>query len=102
MNLSEYLMVGEFRNDSQTDMRLFLEMSCEEVILSPGHHVELFAMLSTDLQPITIAPVADGWHVFPHKVFDPDWHIRFNGQLIKAGFPTRLADFNPPGDHATQ
>jgi len=23
---------------------------------------------------------------------DPDWHLRFNGKILKPGYPTRLAD----------
>jgi len=29
--------------------------------------------------------------VFPHKEFDPDWHVRFNGKVLKAQHPLRLS-----------
>jgi hypothetical protein len=39
MSSDEYVIVAEFTNETSNEMRIFLEMSCEEVFLSPGHHV---------------------------------------------------------------
>ena len=92
MQPSDYLVVGQFRNDTPGEIRLLLEMTCEEVILSPGHTVELLARPHPDLLPLTIDVIADGLQVFPYRVADPDWHIRFKAKLIKPAYPTRLSE----------
>jgi len=74
-------------------MSLHLEMLGEEVILAPGHEVELLALPLEGLLPIAVAYVQGGIQVHPHKEFDPDWHVRFRGQLIRAGQPTVLTDY---------
>jgi hypothetical protein len=94
MSSDEYVIVAEFTNETSNEMRIFLEMSCEEVFLSPGHHVELLAKPMAGLLPITISYNVDGLQVFPNRAFDPDWHLRFKGQLIKPQYPTRLSDFD--------
>ena len=90
--MSEFLTVGVFRNDTTDKLRLFLEMLGEEIVLSPGHAVELVARPSPDLLPITIDYVSGGLQIHPCREFDPDWHIRFRGKLIRAGHPTLLSD----------
>lgn len=93
-DLSEKLLVvvAEFCNDTQQEMTLYLEMLGEEVIMSPGHTVELLAKDTNDLLPLTIGYVERGIQVHPYKELDPDWHVRFNGKLIRAGHPTILAE----------
>ena len=91
MNQSDHIVVAEFKNDTATEMRIFLEMTCEEIYLEPGQHIELLAKPTAGLLPITIAYLSDGLQVFPHKEFDPDWMIRFEGKLIKPQYPTRLS-----------
>ena len=92
MSPSEYLVVGEFRNDTPKEMSLYLEMTCEEVVLAPGDEVELLARPDPDLLPLTTDIVEGGLQIHPCRVFDPDWHIRFKGKLMKPGYPTRLAE----------
>ena len=92
MNPAEYLVVTELTNDTDREMRIFLEMTCEEIFLAPGHHIQLLAKHTDELLPITIQYIDDGLQIFPHKEFDPDWHIRFMGEVIKPGYPTRLAE----------
>jgi hypothetical protein len=89
---SDLVVVGEFRNDTAGDMRLYLELVPEELIMAPGHEITLLARASADLLPIHVAVVNDGLQIHARKEFDPDWHVRFRGKLIKAGTPTRLAD----------
>jgi hypothetical protein len=91
MDTSQHIVVAAFTNDTSHEMRIFLEMTCEEVLLAPGHHIELLASASPDLLPITIAYLSDGLQVFPHKEFDPQWMIRFEGKLIRPQYPTRLS-----------
>lgn len=73
-------------------MKLYLEMVPEEVTLSPGDEVELLARPSEGLLPLGVVRVEDGFHIHAHKEWDPDWHVRFQGKVIKARTPTRLAD----------
>ena len=88
-----FVTVASFRNDSEAELRLSLEMLCEEVVLSPGHCVDLLARPSKDLLPITICYLdgGRGLQVYPHREGDPQWHVRFKGTLIRAGYPTILA-----------
>lgn len=92
MDPSRYPTVAVFMNDGDSDMSLHLEMLAEEVILAPGHRVELLAKPSSGLLPLTIGHFAGGLQIHPHQEFDPDWHVRFNGKVIRAGHPTRLAE----------
>jgi hypothetical protein len=64
-----------------------------EVVMSPGHEVELLAYPGEGLLPITIDYVEGGLQIHPNKEFDPDWHVRFGGKLIPVvGNPTVLAE----------
>ncbi|OWQ91898.1 hypothetical protein CDN99_05890 [Roseateles aquatilis] len=89
-DISNYVVVGHFKSDTDAVMALYLEMLGEEVHLLPGQEVELLAAPDPNLLPITVLLVPIGMHVHPYKVFDPDWHVRFNGRVIRAGNPTRL------------
>lgn len=87
---SEYPVVGVFQNDTNEDMFLYLEMTCEVVILAPGHMVELLAEPAPELLPLTILGVTQGLQIYS-GVGNPDWHIRFQGKLIKPTY-THLSD----------
>jgi hypothetical protein len=84
--------VAALRDTSNSEMRLYLEMLGEEVVLSPGHEIELLALQSDDLLPITIDYVQGGLQIHPHKELDPDWHVRFRGKVLRAGHPTVLSE----------
>lgn len=73
-------------------MSLFLEMTCEEVVLSPGHQIDLLAKQHPDLLPLTINLVEGGLQIHPHKVWDPEWLIRFGERVFKPAYPTKLLD----------
>ncbi|WP_294767896.1 hypothetical protein [uncultured Rhodoferax sp.] len=92
MTPSSYPVVGRFKNDTKSEMTLYLEMVPEEVTLSPGDEVELLARPSEDLLPLDVVRVEDGFHIHAHKEWDPDWHVRFRGKVIKARTPTRLIE----------
>ncbi|QFZ86237.1 hypothetical protein GFK26_27470 [Variovorax paradoxus] len=93
MTPENYPVVGKFKNKTAVAMTLYLEMVPEEVILEPGDEVELLAQPTDNLLPLDIAPVDGGLQIHAHKEGDPDWHVRFNGHVIKAGNPTRLSDY---------
>jgi hypothetical protein len=82
MRALDYVIVGEFCNETQSDLSLFLELVPEQVVLSPGHSVELLAKPSDDLLPLTINLVEGGLQIYAHKEYVPDWHVRFNGKVI--------------------
>lgn len=94
MNPDDYITVARFSNGTSGEMRIYLEMLGDEVVLSPGHEIELLARLSEKLLPILVQYAGDGIQVFAHQEPDPDWHIRFNGRIYCTGQPnpTRLAD----------
>lgn len=93
MTTPDYLIVGCFRNDTSSDLHLYLELIPEEVILSPGHSIDLLAKPTDGLLPLTISYVVDGLQIHALRAFDPDWHVRFNGKVIKVGNPTCLKDY---------
>ena len=93
MTPENYPVVGRFKNETVFAMTLYLEMLPEEVILEPGDQVELLALPTDNLLPLDVVPVEGGLHIHAHKKWDPDWHVRFRGRVIKAGNPTRLSDY---------
>jgi hypothetical protein len=82
MRALDYVVVGVFRNETQNELSLFLELVPEQVVLSPGHSVELLAKPSDDLLPLTINLVEGGLQIYAHMEAVPDWHVRFNGKTI--------------------
>jgi hypothetical protein len=94
LNSVDYVTVATFSNDTSRDMRIYLEMIGDEVVLSPGHQIDLLARPSKRLHPLTLNYVRDGVQVFAAQDPDPDWHIRFKVHVYRAGRPTatRLAN----------
>ena len=88
-----YPVVLDIENHGPEDMEVWLEMVPECVILSPGHRIELLARPDEDLLPLDVSRSTGSWVVHAHRTFDPDWHVRFKGHLLKPATPTRLADF---------
>jgi hypothetical protein len=84
----QHISVAHFSNDTQAPITLYLELLGEEVVLAPGMEVDLLALPSDQLLPLSICHVEGGIQIYPHKEFDPDWHVRFNGKVIRAGHPT--------------
>jgi hypothetical protein len=91
MKDEELVVVGAFTNNTGFEMRLFLEMLGEEVVMAPGHSVELMASNNPDLLPLTVSYVDGGLQIHPYMEFDPNWHVRFNGKIVRAGHPTLLS-----------
>lgn len=88
-----YPIVGTFKNETTSDMTLYLEVIPEEVILSPGDEIELLARPSANLLPLVVERVEDGFQIYAHREADPDWHVRYRGCVIKAAHPTRLSNY---------
>jgi hypothetical protein len=93
MTGGQHVCVGVFSNDTEQEMTLYLEMLGEEIVLAPGHSIELLALPLKELLPLAISRVKGGLQIHPHKEFDPDWHVRFMGKVIRAGHPTILAEY---------
>ena len=92
MNSGQHVCVAHFHNETSVPMTLHLEMLGEEVVLAPGQQVELLALPLPDLLPLAINYVKGGLQIHPHKEFDPNWHVRFKGRVIRAGHPTILSE----------
>lgn len=90
----KYRTIGIFSNETDKNMSLFLEMTCEEVILSPDHQVELLAEDMDEYFPMNILYHSDSLQIYP-KQGSPEWLLRFNGTEIQPSFPTRLSDHEP-------
>jgi len=88
----EYRSVGSFANNTDHTMTISLEMNCEEVILEPGHVVELLAAGSDECFPVTINYYEHGLQIYPN-MDTPTWLLRFQDKEILPGYPTRLSDF---------
>ena len=75
-------------------MTLYLEIYCEEIILSPGHELELLIEETLDtIQPNLI--YCDGGIQVYHPLDTDNWMIKFRGQLIRPGYPTILKNYEP-------
>ena len=96
---ASYPVVLELENSGATDMEVWLEMVPESVILSPGHRIELLARPHEGLLPLDVEHEKSGWVVHAAFLFDPDWHVRFKGHLLKPGTGTRLDEFEDIEGH---
>jgi hypothetical protein len=90
---SGHPVVLELENHGDSDMEVWLEMVPEGVILAPGHRIQLLARPDEDLLPLDIARTPTGWVIHARAAWDPDWHVRFKGHVLKPASPSRLADF---------
>lgn len=93
-----YPVVSTFKNETNAEMKLYLEMVPEMVILSPGDEIEPLACPSNGVLPISVERVEDGFHIHAYREADPDWQVRYRSLVIKAEHPTRLSDFRQIGD----
>ena len=93
LNPENYPVVWHFKNDTASTVTLYLEMVSEEVVLEIGDEIELLARPSDGLLPLDIAVVEGGFQIHAYKGWDPHWHVRFNGRVIKIECSTRLADY---------
>jgi hypothetical protein len=93
MDDSEFVEVAHFRNGKKVDVRMYLEMIGDELILPPGYEIDLLARPSPNLLPIYVVCWEDGLQIYPFREPDPDWHFRFEGSIYSAGSrePTNLA-----------
>ena len=75
----DYIYVGDFYNETDKDITIFLEMNCEEIILSPGHKIRLMAENIPDVLPLDILYHSDGLQIYP-KLGVPEWKFEYKGK----------------------
>jgi hypothetical protein len=91
---SAYPVVMALRNDSDDELVVWLEMLPQQVVLGPGHCIELVARPTEGLLPLTMDYCGNATlQVHANEVADPDWHVRFNDHLIQLAYVTHLAHF---------
>lgn len=87
-----YISIGKFSNQTDVDLSINLEIHCEEIILNPGHEIELFIENKLGALPVNILYHEKSLQIYPHTS-DPDWLIHYNGRKIVPGYPTRLSEY---------
>ena len=99
MHDSEFIEVAHIRNDTNVDVCIHLEMVGDQVVLSPGHEIDLLTRLSRNLHPLSLVCVEGGLQVYAFREPDPSWYFRFEGCIYSAGSPepTRLAQLKTKG-----
>jgi hypothetical protein len=88
----KFKSVGIFANDTDQDITIYLELLCEEIIVSPAQNFELLIEDLPNALPVTIYYCAKGLHIYPHQTI-AEWLIIFNGKKIKPGHPTVLKQY---------
>jgi hypothetical protein len=88
----EFKTVGYISNEMDKDITVFLEILGEEVVLSPGHEMELFSENKEEHFPMHIFYRSDGIQIYPHRG-SPKWLVKFNGKEIVPAYPTKLSEY---------
>lgn len=88
----KFRTIGNFSNETDKEITIFLEPACEEVVLSPGHTIELLAEEKEEHFPIDISYHTDGMQIYSKNGF-PQWLVMFKGKEIIPSYPTRLSEY---------
>lgn len=88
----KFQTVGYFSNETDKEITVFLELLCEEIVLSPGHEMELLAENKEEHFPVHILYHSTGIQIYPHKG-SPEWLVKFNGKEIVPAHPTKLSEY---------
>jgi len=88
----KYTSVGNFSNNTDENLSINLELLCEEIVLSPGHQVELLIEDVEGALPVSIVYDKNSLQIYPGHA-DSKWLIRFKGQEIEPGYPTILKHY---------
>jgi len=89
----EFRTVGIFSNETDKEITIFLEMTCEEIHMLPGHEIELLAEDNDDHFPMNILYHHDGLQIYP-KQGSPEWRFIFNGKEYEADYPSKLSELS--------
>lgn len=89
LKASVYTTYCLFDNSSDHDISISLELSCEEIIMSPGHKLELLIPDYIGDVPPCIIFWESGIQVYPPGQ-SSEWLIKFNGNTYLPGCPTIL------------
>ena len=83
--------VGIFSNETDKLMTIYLELTCEEIHMSPGHEIELLAEDNDDHFPMNILYHEDALQIYPREG-SPEWRFIFNGKEYEADYPSKLSE----------
>lgn len=72
-------------------MNNYLEIRCEQVIISPGLEMELLIEDIEGALPVNILYREGSLQIYP-CTSNPDWLVLFKGKEIVPGYPTRLSE----------
>jgi hypothetical protein len=89
-----YQLVARISNDCGQDADVNLEMLCQHLVMAPGHRIDLLARVGDGmLLPLIVEAFTNGVQITAYDEADPDWRIRFEGQIVKpASVSMRLVD----------
>jgi len=87
----KYKTVGIFSNETDEEMIIYLEITCEEIHMSPGHEIELLAEDNDDHFPVSILYHKDSLHIYP-RLGAPEWKFIFNGKEYETDHPSKLSE----------
>lgn len=88
----KYSSVGFISNCTKKDIVVYLEMCCEEIVVSPKQTFELLIEDIAEALPVTINYYDGSIQIYPHSS-NPEWLIIFNGKEIKPSHPTILKKY---------
>ena len=89
----KFRTVGIFSNETEEDMIICLELTCEEIHMSPGHEIELLAEDNDDHFPMNILYHKSSLQIYP-RLGSPEWKFIFNGKEYDADYPSKLSELS--------
>ncbi len=88
---TQFRTVGIFSNETDELMTISLEVTCEEIRMSPGDEIELLAEDNDEHFPMNILYHKDGLQIYP-RFGSTEWKFRYNGKVYEADWPSILSD----------
>jgi len=89
----DYQSIGFFVNKTEQPITLFLELTCQEIIMDPNHEIELLIDCLDEDFSVTVLYHNDGLQIYPENIdYSPDWKFKFKGEIYKADYPSILRD----------
>jgi len=87
----KFRTVGIFSNETDEDMTVCLEVTCEEIHMSPGHEIELLAEDNDEYFPMNILYHKGSLQIYP-RLGSPEWKFIFNGEEYEADYLSKLSE----------
>lgn len=89
----KFKTIGIFSNNTKKPMSIFLEPTCEEIILEPSHSIELLAEDNDMYFPMDIAFQENSLQIFS-KTSSPEWRIKYQGNEYVPKWPTKTKELD--------